>query len=198
MIERSVALDDRLMSSRMRLPISGIAICVAVFCVIGCAHKAESHLESSMQYGRFTTFVVDLRPSESSPPLDSPETWWLNTGSTRYHVDGRDARLPIWQSMVEFAVRHTARLYVEVDPKTGLVKEIFNTKNDFVESVGVATDRVVTVLLRRRPTRVTLSVDDPDYQVMRIRLEHATASQSEVRVTVHPDRGTLLHVEELE
>lgn len=128
-------------------------------------------------------------------PDEGPDAVLRMHDSGDYQIAKDDPRFEVWSRMIKDYRAAAKPLYVEFNPATRAVKEIFQPVIHRIRHVAQEQkdDRVDVVLLMA-PSMYHLKTKRANYEKMLRLLEESVRSATPVLVTAHPDTQEILDV----
>ncbi|HKR11880.1 MAG TPA: hypothetical protein VJT15_07480 [Pyrinomonadaceae bacterium] len=183
----------RLRSKRHDIKTSGFQVLTLILIVVvsmafqGKRHGRERVMDKN-------NYIVDKIDSfQTSAPA---ATAVLRTDSNGdYQIAKNNILFDVWSNMINDYKTEGKPLYIEFDPATKMVKEIFQPVMRRIEHVAqdVKDDRL-KVILFMAPSTYHLKVSRANYDEMKQRLEESIKKATPILVTAHPDTQEILDV----
>jgi hypothetical protein len=118
----------------------------------------------------------------------------LRLGDTHsYTVSKKDQRFTIWSRLLRERQVSKGPVYVESDPVTGVVQNIFLPSVRRIESVALEPkDNRLNVTVFMAPSLYFIETTRADYEELRRMLEESARTKTPVLITIQPDTLEIL------
>jgi hypothetical protein len=115
-------------------------------------------------------------------------------GGQQFVASTLDARYGAWRNIAERQHRQGYPVYVDYDPGTRIITDLYQFTLRNVESVRASGADRTRITFLMAPSRYYLMNNRPGSDRMRILLEQARVAQQKVLVAVHPSTNEVLEV----